>query len=359
MKKFFLTLAVAAMTLFATAQTNQYFWYQGNLMMGNPIAQIDSVTFGENEPTDTLHILLPRTIIKEVHDTVEIVKHDTIYINKCIADNGALPGEFSISATKKVRFSQGNLWYNAMAGTHLCADGTTQKGVWKFAEHQYDTIGQAQQNKSEFYDGWISAFSWGTSGWNSGANKYQPWDYSANDPYNYFVGGNQNNDLTGNYAYADWGVYNAISNEPNKWRTLTKDEWNYLLKQRPNYQQLCSYANINGITGMILLPDNFVMPEGISYSPSNNYSQNHYTLSEWAILEEHGAVFFPRDVTYATKGYGVNPSSDHSIEWRINNGCHWTSSHRSYYQSYSAYMSVDGETYRCDGARVRLVQDVE
>ena len=59
MKKYITILAVAFYAMFATAQTNQYFWYNGNLMMGNPIAQIDSVTFGEGEPTDTLHILLP------------------------------------------------------------------------------------------------------------------------------------------------------------------------------------------------------------------------------------------------------------------------------------------------------------
>jgi len=83
MKKFFLSLAVFLMALCANAQTNQYFWFNGNLMMGNPIAQIDSVTFGEGEPADTLHILLPRTIIKEVHDTVRVIVHDTVYIHDC------------------------------------------------------------------------------------------------------------------------------------------------------------------------------------------------------------------------------------------------------------------------------------
>ena len=83
MKKIFLTLAVFVMALCANAQTNQYFWYNGNLMMGNPIAPIDSVTFGEGEPADTLHILLPRTIIKtiEVHDTTYIIVHDTVCPN--------------------------------------------------------------------------------------------------------------------------------------------------------------------------------------------------------------------------------------------------------------------------------------
>ena len=88
MKKFFLSLAVLVMALCANAQTNQYFWYNGNLMMGNPIAQIDSVTFGEGEPSDTLHILLPRTIIKEVHDTVYITIHDTVCPNEETFHNG-------------------------------------------------------------------------------------------------------------------------------------------------------------------------------------------------------------------------------------------------------------------------------
>ena len=78
MKKVLLAIAVFVMAICANAQKNQYFWYQGNLMMGNPIAQIDSVTFGEGEPTDTLHIMLPRTIIKTVHDTLYVTIHDTI-----------------------------------------------------------------------------------------------------------------------------------------------------------------------------------------------------------------------------------------------------------------------------------------
>ena len=88
MKRFFLSLAVFVMALCANAQTNQYFWYNGNLMMGNPIAQIDSVTFCEGEPVDTLHILLPRTIIKEVHDTVYITIHDTVCPSEDTTHNG-------------------------------------------------------------------------------------------------------------------------------------------------------------------------------------------------------------------------------------------------------------------------------
>jgi len=85
MKKVFLTFAVLVMAICATAQKNQYFWYQGNLMLGNPIAQIDSVTFGA-EDTDSILVYLPRTIIKtvEVHDTVYITIHDTVCPNENI-----------------------------------------------------------------------------------------------------------------------------------------------------------------------------------------------------------------------------------------------------------------------------------
>ena len=82
MKKIFLTLAVLVMAICVSAQKNQYFWYQGNLMLGNPIAQIDSVTFGNEDDTDSIIVYLPRTIIKtvEVHDTLKITVHDTLRI---------------------------------------------------------------------------------------------------------------------------------------------------------------------------------------------------------------------------------------------------------------------------------------
>ena len=77
MKKIFLSLAILVIACCANAQTNQYFWHQGKLMLGAPIAQTDSVTFGA-EDTDSILIYLPRTIIKEVHDTVYIIVHDTV-----------------------------------------------------------------------------------------------------------------------------------------------------------------------------------------------------------------------------------------------------------------------------------------
>jgi len=65
-----------------------------------------------------------------------------------LAINGKLPGSFSVSATKKVCFSQGNLQYQ----------GSTNS--WRFATHQYDFIGNAAGNTapSESQTEWMDLF---------------------------------------------------------------------------------------------------------------------------------------------------------------------------------------------------------
>lgn len=73
-----------------------------------------------------------------------------IGIGTVYASEGALKGEFSVSATKKVHFSQGNLQYQASTKT------------WRFAEHQYDYIGSANSQISSSYTGWIDLFGYGT-----------------------------------------------------------------------------------------------------------------------------------------------------------------------------------------------------
>ena len=144
---------------------------------------------------------------------------------------GSIHAVFYVSETKRVIFSKGNLQFNPTMGTHIRADGTTAPGTWRFAENQYD-VTYDDSIVSATYDGWIDSFAWGTSGWSgSGATYYQPYDGvmgSEGDTLGAQYGPKGNYDLTGDYAYADWGVYNPISNGGNKpgmWRTLTYDEF--------------------------------------------------------------------------------------------------------------------------------------
>ena len=104
---------------------------------------------------------------------------------------GALPGAFSVSATKKVYFSQGNLQYQASTKT------------WRFASAQYTRVGASGNNKiSATYTGWIDWFAWGT-----GSNPISTSSSSSS-------------------SFTDWGVNKIFNggNQANLWRTLTKDE---------------------------------------------------------------------------------------------------------------------------------------
>jgi len=368
MKKLFTILAVALCSTLAMAQTNQYFWANGRFIMGNPIDQIDSITFGQLENTDSITLYLPHTI-KVVHDTIikYVTIHDTICPDQPKWKDGVLPGEFSISATKKVKFSQGNLWYNPSLDSHLCADGSTQQGTWKFSENQYDTI-SFPANKSVInstYNNWFDAFAWGTSGWSGGVANYQPWSITTNYS-NHYVGGSRYNDLSGSYAYADWGVYNAISNggdTPELWRTLSMDEWNYIIEERENADNLKTLAKVNGICGGILLPDAFVNTTGVTFNINNSDTTkqvlNDLSVEQWEKLESAGSVFLPQ-------GLGFSFTWGNNI-WNMGNDLYWSSTHGDYagamgIQSFAEETGIGIKEYgrvRCDSEHVRLVQDIK
>ena len=214
---------------------------------------------------------------------------------------GALQGLFSISATQQVHFSQGNLQYLASTNT------------WRFAENQYDIAGSTSNASiSSSHNDWIDLFGWGTSGWNSGANAYLPYSTSTTEA-DYVPGNNIANNLKDAYAKADWGVYNAMYNGggvAGVWRTLTIDEWEYLCFHRENAEAKRSLATVNNIPGYILLPDDWKLPAGISFTENtSNSTTNIYDKAQWQKMEANGAIFLP------TAGYrnGVEVYSEKSF----------------------------------------------
>ena len=277
-----------------------------------------------------------------------------------------ITGTFFVSDSLQVYFSKGNLQYNAMFGTHICADGSLKPGTWRFATEQYDIIGKDNQNIASDYDGWIDLFAWGTSGWSSGADQYQPWATDGNDA-SYYPGGayGYENNLTGNFANADWGVYNAISNggnTPGQWRTLTWEEWNYLFNKRKNAKDLCGAATVNGITGYMLLPNGFNIPKGLIFVAQGKCTNNVYTENQWKDMQDQGAIFLP--------AAGTRQGTDVSDGVVGERGYYWSASasknnSSNYYATYVYFYPLDngsistGTTRRYFGNSVRLVQDIK
>ena len=330
MKKAFLFLAMALVSVCAVAQTsnyNQVVWLNGKMMYATPIPTIDSITFSdEMTEQDTLHLIMPRTIVRILHDTV--YKHDTVYINTCKEDTKAI-GKFSVRADKQVAFAPGNLQYQASTDT------------WRFAEHQYDYIGAANSNISATYTGWIDLFGWGT-----GNNPTQ----SSTD----------NNDYQ---TFVDWGTNQIGDDAPNTWRTLTYDEWEYLFMHTR-----WTMAKVNNILGFMLLPADFTAPAGMivailgdgnmsdNYKSFNesDYADNQYTIEQFAQLEAQGCVFLP------CAGY----RGGSNVDYVGSNGYCWSAAPfdsdfaRDLYFD-STYAGTNYDWIRYDGLSVRLVQDLK
>ena len=226
-------------------------------------------------------------------------------------------------------------------------------------------IGDDNENISRTYAGWIDLFGWGTSGWRSLAEEYQPYSSSIIDnAYNpgadeFYTG------LTGDFANADWGVYNAISNGGNQagmWRTLTYEEWDYLINSRVNASSKYGVATVNNVNGLVFLPDDWTLPNGVTFTNgiANNEGAdyyrtvNNYSAEEWAKMEANGAVFLPA----ASKRAATSVSSVGDI------GFYWSSSifeskHYSYCLRFKSSEMRMMSFYRYYGLSVRLVQDAE
>lgn len=292
---------------------------------------------------------------------------------------GAIDALFSVNATQQVWFSKGNLQYKASSNT------------WRFAENQWDFCGGttkvldengnwitefignvtdgSNNNPSSSNSNWIDLFGWGTSNYNHGAICYQPWSVSKNTS-DYYAYGSYDYNLYDQTGRADWG-YNPISNggnQENQWRTLTRDEWAYILEWRQTASGIrFAKAVVNGVNGLIILPDNWnSYYYNLNYPNTTSleaeYNTNTISLSAWeSSFELHGAVFLPSD-GYRSGTTNYNVGID---------GYYWSSSCHTYtlfpWDEYGAYdmqfwdfgVNSTNTKKRFDACSVRLVQFAE
>lgn len=216
------------------------------------------------------YLIYPVTLVEKV-DLVEMFCE-----NDMIA--------FSVSKTKQVKFSPGNLQYQA----------STKK--WRFAPKQTDYIGEANNNI----------------------------------------------------------------------------EWEYIFRYRTNYSQLYGYAQVAGVNGVIILPDHWRCPDGITFKPgfyrggsvTDNYqyaAHQTFTTSQWDKLQQSGAIFLPAAGTkfwYTYGNYSTFGSGNHV-------GYYWSSTASDNFEAYMFPYFSTGTTIgtlipeeRRLGKSVRLVQDL-
>ena len=239
---------------------------------------------------------------------------------------GALNGQFSVSSTDKVYFSKGNLQY----------DGTN----WKFAASQWEVLGA------------------NGTGANGTATNYPmdlfTWGFMSNPAFNgsTYVGGTENlKDDT------DWG---HVMGEG--WYTLSKDEWVYLFTNRSGAANKYGFATVNGVHGIIILPDGaFVDPNKnkgssafVGSTTGNDWGANEYTDANWTLMESAGCVFLP----------AAGMRSNSSVDYVGDGALYWSSTadgqnYACYVTFGSGYLNAGNGNDRGSGCPVRLVRQVK
>ena len=324
--------------LIVVGQVNQVWWSKGRVLHVNPVAGIDSVTYGQFVNADTFLIVIDRASRRIVYDTVDVhvpgmVFHDTIRTTHTVyLEPGRRIGVFSVAKDRQVSFSQGNLQY------------VRNQDVWKFADKQYEYIG-ARNVKDGQLANRIDLFGW------SGKDSNAPWGVSTST---------NNADYAGEFV--DWGVNEIQGDAANTWRTLTIEEWEYLIVTRRNAAALHGVAAVNGVNGIVILPDDWELPEGVVFKAGFHQNDGeqyysdyqNYTELEWQKMESNGAVFLPaagyryeKDVLFV-ESVGRYWSSTPSVETAAAAALFF----------YSIELMPHNFDNRCRGLSVRLVKDI-
>lgn len=242
--------------------------------------------------------------------------------NVAADSHGALPGKFTVNASgKQVKFSQSNLWKN---------------------------------NKSSNYH-FVS----------------QQYYYCDAGNFSYFAPTtcNYNFDLLTYMNTETIASANIVESDIHTWRLLTADEWQYLFEGRTGAANKFGIAKIKNcegsktafMTGVILLPDNWTAPAGISFTPGWMASgtdlpnvNNTYNTWDWKKMEEAGAVFLPAGGWAYNRGsdYGYGGSSKYGLDY-------WVAQDTAVYISGNSINTNFTSTgnYPLTYASIRLVQE--
>ena len=186
--------------------------------------------------------------------------------------NGDL-SQFTVNANgKKVYFSKANLRFVGF---------NNNTGSWSFHENQVDA-----SYAPDYGDNNIDI----------------PSDESTNDRFAWGLYGNHGMyeddfpEITTNLSKADgndWGcAFSETSPEGDNWRTLTIDEWNYLFNGRSQEKRflkvtlrLSDSEMPNAVQGILLFPDDYVEPAGLTKTFTYNSNTSASTGSGYVVAD--------------------------------------------------------------------------
>ncbi len=301
-----------------------------------------------------------------------------------------LPGIFSVSPTRKVRFSKGNLKYSRNS-----TSDNWNTGTWSFMEHQYEyvepnnwvgydfvpenAIYENYDNKTE-----IGLFGWGCTGYRDEEHGdkedyYLPNSTSYGGVYTQaaMIANAEKYGPAGSFDlsdanHSDWG-YCMNHDEFSPWRSLTISEWWYMLGMSASCRSASKVsgvanarytrAKVNDVYGLVILPDEYQHPvdvpeltagfinhQGGDASFSNN-NVDVITEHNWRMMEAAGAVFLP---AAGERDEGdVFSVQDGGFYWSCTN----VGASSAYMFNFDASFMTKYPQMRYEGFSVRLVYD--
>ena len=243
----------ANMTLYGEPGNAAYRW--AILLPGTNLEDAEDLTIGS---TVASHVMDNNMYIDEgisINNPLPVPAPDPEYAVK--KSNGDL-SQFTVNENgKKVYFSKANLRFVGF---------NNNTGSWSFHENQLDaSYASGKGDNVDITGSTNDRFAWGLYG-NHGM--YED-DWPA---------------ITTNLSKADgndWGcAFSETSLEGGNWRTLTIDEWDYLFNGRTHDKRFLkvaiklsddSHADLAVVQGILLFPDDYVEPTGLTKDFTNFY----------------------------------------------------------------------------------------
>lgn len=315
---------------------------------------------------------------------------------------------FSVGDSKRVHIAKSNLKLHrpeTETGKSWEVSWAAGKCTWEFMENAWSILGIAEISIDNINEIDVCHPSWGASGYNfnSGIEEeedyiygkyYLPWgtisgvhtDFGPKD------GPEGPKSLTGDFAYGDWGVYACALQGSlddgygafSTWRLPTKEEAFFLFGMTANDTDATEesdtryskrlhnwgFGRVNGVNGIIFVPDYFVDPTGIFYKTNakiwpGGYSadRNVFESAQWALMEAAGAAFFPQGGLRQSSNDGhhrIIKTSGAGYDYWTSSSTHATVGNmmRFYPSGAGWYVVISTGTSRMGGANIRLVRDL-